>query len=245
MVLVDLPYGTTACAWDCVIPFDTMWSLIHAVVKPSAALVFTAQQPFTSMLASSNIKELRYEWIWEKPQGTNPLNAKVMPLKAHENVLVFYQERPTYNPQTWYSTPYQGFKTRNKKTVGEVYGASAHSVHRDNPEGARYPKSVLRFARETGFHPTQKPVALMEYLIKTYTNPNDTVLDFTMGSGTTGVACAKLNRQFIGIELESKYFDIAHTRMGDVYNNAAFDVATQEINLNPNIHDILSPQGAS
>ena len=213
MVMVDLPYGTTACKWDSIIPLDSLWKQYNRVCKKNAAMVFTAAQPFTAILASSNISNFKYEWIWEKPQGTNPMNAKVMPLKSHENILVFYRKKPTYNPQMWYSTPYTGFVSDSAK-IGEVYGKQ-QSKHRDNPEGSRYPKTVLRYKQEKGLHPTQKPVALLEYLIKTYTNENDTVLDFTMGSGSTGVAAKNLNREFIGIEKDDKYFDIADKRINN------------------------------
>ena len=213
MVLVDLPYGTTACKWDSVIPLNKLWEQYNRICKHDGAMVFTSAQPFTTILASSNIKNLKYEWIWEKPQGTNPMNAKIMPLKSHENILVFYRSKPIYNPQMWKSTPYTGFSSKTSK-IGEVYG-SAKSKHRDNPEGTRYPKTVLKFKQQKGFHPTQKPVDLMEYLIKTYTNEGDTVLDNTMGSGTTGVASLNLNRNFIGIEREEKYFNIAQNRIED------------------------------
>ena len=211
LLLVDLPYGTTACKWDEIIPLDLLWKQYNRICKKTAAMVFTAAQPFTSILATSNIENFRYEWIWEKPQGTNPMNSKIMPLKSHENILIFYRKKPTYNPQMWKSTPYKGFKSDTSK-IGEVYG-SANSKHRDNPEGTRYPKTVLRFKQEKGHHPTQKPVALMEYLIKTYSNENETILDNTMGSGTTGVACANTNRKFVGIEFDEKYFNIAKNRI--------------------------------
>jgi len=211
MVMVDLPYGTTACKWDSIISLDFLWKQYNRICKDDAAMVFTAAQPFTTTLASSNIDNFRYEWIWEKPQGTNPMNAKVMPLKSHENILVFYRSKPTYNPQMWYSTPYSGFSSDVSK-IGEVYG-SQKSKHRDNPEGSRYPKTILKYKQEKGLHPTQKPVGLMEYLIKTYTNEGDIVLDNTMGSGTTGVACMNCNRNFIGIESDKKYFDIAKERI--------------------------------
>ena len=211
MVMVDLPYGTTACKWDSIIPLDFLWEQYNRICKDTAAMVFTAAQPFTTILASSNIQNFKYEWIWEKPQGTNPMNAKVMPLKSHENILVFYRSKPTYNPQMWYSTPYSGFSSDVSK-IGEVYG-SQKSKHRDNPEGSRYPKTILKYKQEKGLHPTQKPVGLMEYLIKTYTNEGDSVLDNTMGSGTTGVACVNCNRNFTGIESDKKYFDIAKERI--------------------------------
>ena len=221
MLMVDLPYGTTACKWDSIIPLDELWKQYNRICKKSAAMVFTAQQPFTTTLASSNLENLRYEWIWEKSQGTNPMNAKVMPLKAHENVLVFYRAKPTYNPQMWLSTPYGGFKSDTAK-IGEVYG-SAQSKHRDNPEGTRYPKSVQKWKQEKGYHPTQKPVSMMEYLIKTYSNEGDTVLDNTMGSGTTGVASIMSKRNFIGIEMDSNYYEIATKRISEVENIATLD----------------------
>ena len=215
MIMADLPYGTTACKWDSIIPLELLWKEFKRVTTDNAAMVFTAQQPFTTALAGSNLADFRYEWIWEKPQGTNPMNAKIMPLKSHENILVFYEKKPIYNPQMWYSTPYTGFSS-NKSKIGEVYG-SAKSKHRDNPEGSRYPKTILKFKQEKGYHPTQKPIALMEYLIKTYTN-EDVVLDPTMGSGTTGVACVNTNRKFIGIELEKEYFDTAKKRIDETNN---------------------------
>lgn len=211
LLLVDLPYGTTACKWDSIIPLKDLWDQYNRICKKNAAMVFTAAQPFTTILGASNIENLRYEWIWEKPQGTNPMNAKIMPLKSHENILVFYRERPVYNPQMWFSTPYSGFSSDNAK-IGEVYG-SAQSKHRDNPEGSRYPKTIIKCKQEKGLHPTQKPVELMEYLIKTYSNPGDVVLDNTMGSGTTGVAAIRTERSFIGIEQEEKYFKIAKDRI--------------------------------
>lgn len=214
MVLCDLPYGTTACKWDIIIPFDKLWEQYNRICKKNAAMVFTSAQPFTTVLANSNLKHFKYEWIWEKPQGTNPMNAKIMPLKSHENILVFYREKPTYNPQMWYSTPYGGFSSETS-TIGEVYG-NAKSKHRDNPEGSRYPKTIIKHKQEKGLHPTQKPVGLMEYLIKTYTNENEVVLDNTMGSGTTGVACMNTNRRFIGMEMDKKYYDIAEKRIKDV-----------------------------
>ena len=211
MVMCDLPYGTTACKWDSIIPLDFLWEQYNRICKENAAMVFTAAQPFTAILASSNIANLRYEWIWEKPQGTNPLNAKIMPLKAHENLLVFYRKKPTYNPQMWYSTPYTGFVSDSAE-IGEVYGKQ-QSKHRNNPSGSRYPKTVLRYKQEKGLHPTQKPVGLMEYMIKTYTNEGETVLDNTMGSGTTGVACVNTNRDFVGIESDENYYNIAVNRL--------------------------------
>lgn len=217
MILCDLPYGATACKWDSIIPLDKLWNEYNRICKETAAMVFTAAQPFTTILASSNLDNFRYEWIWEKPQGTNPMNAKVMPLKSHENILVFYRKKPVYNPQMWYSTPYSGFSSETSR-IGEVYG-SAKSKHKDNPEGTRYPKTVLKYKQEKGLHPTQKPVELMRYLIRTYSNKNNVILDNTMGSGTTGVASILENRNFIGIENDEKYFSIAKERIETTEEN--------------------------
>ncbi len=211
MILADLPYEITAAKFDILIPFEPLWGHYNRIAKEDAAMVFTASQPFTTSLISSNLKNFRYEWIWEKPQGTNPMVAKIQPLKAHENIVVFYRKRPKYNPQMTISTPYGGFKSKQKK-LGEVYG-DLNSKHRDNPEGTRYPKTVLQFKQEKGIHPTQKPVTLMEYLIKTYTNKNDVVLDNCFGSGTTGVAAKKTGRGFIGIELDEQYFKLGSERI--------------------------------
>lgn len=211
LILVDLPYSLVNCQWDNIIPFEPLWEQYNRITKENAAMVFTASQPFTTLLISSNIKNFRYEWIWEKPQGTNPMAAKIMPLKSHENILVFYRKLPTYNPQMWYSNPYGGFKS-STKNIGEAYG-DLKSQHRDNPDGSRYPKTVLQFKQEKGYHPTQKPVPLMEYLIKTYSDEGDTVLDNTMGSGTTGVAAIQCDRKFIGIESNQEYYDIAVKRI--------------------------------
>ena len=217
LLIADLPYGTTACKWDVIIPFQPLWDQLNRVCKRSAAMVFTASQPFTTLLINSNLKNFRYEWIWEKPQGTNPMNAKIMPLKSHENIVVFYRKKPTYNPQMWQSTPYTGFSS-DTSVIGEVYG-SVKSKHRSNPSGTRYPKTIIKCKQEKGYHPTQKPVQLMEYLIKTYSNEGDVILDPCMGSGTTGVAALTLNRQFIGIERDDKYFEIAKQRIANLSTN--------------------------
>ena len=215
MVLADLPYGTTACKWDCPISLLYLWRQYNRIAKANAAMIFTSSLPFTATLANSNLRNLRYEWIWEKNQGTNPLNAKVMPLKAHENVLVFYRRAPVYNPQMGRGTPYKGFCSKTA-FIGEVY-RKRQSRHRDNPSGDRYPKSVLKFKQEKGYHPTQKPVPLCEYLIRTYSNEGDVVLDNTMGSGTTGVACVNTGRNFVGIEIDSAYYCIAEKRIRDAF----------------------------
>ena len=213
MVLTDPPYGTTACKWDSIIPLEPMWEHLKRVIKPNGAIVMTASQPFTTTLIASNMKMFKYCWVWQKQQGTNPMLAKKQPLKVHEDVCLFYQKQPAYIPQMTEGTPYSGFSSENA-TTGEIMGKSK-SIHRHNPTGERYPITVQKFntERKRGGHPTQKPVALMEYLIKTYTNEGETVLDFTMGSGTTGVACKNLNRSFIGIEKDAEYFQLASDRI--------------------------------
>jgi len=211
MILADLPYEMTAAKFDVLIPFDRLWEEYNRIAKETAAMVFTASQPFTTFLINSNLKFFRYEWIWVKPQGTNPMVAKLQPLKAHENIVVFYRKKPIYNPQMTLSTPYSSFNSK-KKNIGEVYG-DLKSKHRDNPEGTRYPKTVLQFKQEKGLHPTQKPVPLMEYLIRTYTNEGDVVLDNVFGSGTSGVAAKKSGRSFIGIERDESYFKIGSERI--------------------------------
>ena len=216
MILCDLPYGTTACKWDVVIPFEDLWNQYNRIAKENAAIVLTAAQPFTSLLVASNINMFRYEWIWEKPQGTNPLNAKVMPLKSHENVLVFSKKRPKYFPQMEEGKPYGGFVSKDGATIGEVY-ANQKSMHKEN-HGTRYPKTIRRFKQEKGLHPTQKPVDLFEYMIRTYTQEGDLVLDNCIGSGTTAIAAIKSKRDYIGIDKEDKYYRICVDRINE-YNS--------------------------
>ena len=217
LVLTDLPYGITACKWDTPIDLAEMWKQLNRVCKERAAMVFTAAQPFTAALIMSNPRNFKYEWIWEKPQGTNPLNAKIMPLKNHENVCVFYRKAPTYNAQMTQGTPYSGFSS-DSATIGEVYG-SRKSKHRDNPEGTRYPKTVQPFAQQrTGLHPTQKPVAMMQYFIRTYSNSGELVLDITAGSSTTAVAAIRENRHFIMIEEGQAYYEVSCNRIDEELN---------------------------
>ena len=216
MVLCDLPYGqlgTTACKWDNVIPFEPLWEQYKRVIKDNGAIVLTASQPFTSALVMSNPSWFRYEWIWGKNLATGHLNAKKMPLKEHENIIVFYNKLPTYNPQFTKGEPY----IKKSSSDGSIYrkGIGGHTTENS---GNRYPKSIITMtnaSRKNKLHPTQKPVALLEYLIKTYTNEGETVLDNCMGSGSTGVACVNLNRSFIGIEMDDKYFEIASKRIND------------------------------
>ena len=211
MVLADPPYGTTACKWDSIIPLEPMWEQLKRVIKPNGAIVMTASQPFTSALVMSNLKMFRQALVWKKNVASNFLNANRMHLCRHEDVLIFYGRRPAFNKQ-YGSGPAYIMRRNGADDTGDCYGAIGKRADTLN-NGKRNPISVLEFDREVGLHPTQKPVALMEYLIKTYTNEGETVLDFTMGSGSTGVACKNTGRNFIGIELDENYFNIAKDRI--------------------------------
>lgn len=214
LILCDLPYGTTRNKWDSIVPLQELWAHYRRICR--GAIVLTAQTPFDKVLGASNLGMLRYEWIWEKTTATGHLNASKMPMKAHENVLVFYDGLPTYNPQKTTGHPRKVSTSAHKRNSSKSsnYGDAALSTY-DSTE--RYPRSVLVFAtdkQKAALHPTQKPVALMEYLIRTYTNEGDVVMDNCMGSGTTGVACANTGRKFVGIERDEKYFEIAKERIG-------------------------------
>jgi DNA modification methylase len=227
-IITDPPYGTTACKWDSVIDFDLMWEQLNRIIKPNGAIVLFGSEPFSSALRMSNIKNYKYDWIWDKINGSNFLNAKRQPLRSSENISVFYKKQCTYNPQ---------LIDREKKNIrdpkkeygsgkGTVYGNTKPNFMfnqgREIPLTKGYPKNMISInnkEKETHpskvLHPTQKPVTLMEYLIKTYTNENETVLDFTMGSGSTGVAAKNTNRNFIGIEKDDNYFEIAKKRINE------------------------------
>lgn len=208
-ILCDLPYGTTQNKWDSVISLDKLWEQYKRVIKDNGAIVLFAQTPFDKVLGCSNLSWLRYEWIWKKENGTGFLNAKKAPLKIHENVLVFYKNKPTYNPQM--RKGYKPYENKNG-TYSKNYGCQKDVITISN--GERYPIDILEFSRDKQkLHPTQKPIALIEFLIKTYTNEGDIVLDNCMGSGTTGVACINTNRKFIGIELNEDYYAIANERI--------------------------------
>tara|TARA_Y100001938_G_C8042374_1_gene406853 strand:+ start:586 stop:1323 length:738 start_codon:yes stop_codon:yes gene_type:complete len=213
MVLCDLPYGTTNCKWDSILPLDKLWEHYNRVTKKNGAIVLTAAQPFTSVLISSNLKNFKYTWVWEKSKATGYLNAKRMPMRAHEDVCVFYRKPPLYNPQMWQSTPYNKGKAHRPT---DVYGSQVATLVK-NDTGLRYPRSVQYFktAESEGkvYHPTQKPLTLFEYLIKTYTNEGDVVLDNCLGAGTTAIAAIRNNRKYIGIELEKEYYDISCERV--------------------------------
>lgn len=215
MILCDLPYGTTACKWDVVIPFEPLWTQYERVIKDNGAIVLFGSEPFSSLLRNSSLGTYRYDWIWEKERGTGHLNAKKMPMKSHETVSVFYSQQPTYIPQNLIIGEFKN--DRPAKSTGKPSDLFGAEKRIGTSSAGNYPLSVLKFRRDnygnSNFHPTQKPVALLEYLIKTYTNPGETVLDNTMGSGSTGVAAVNTGRNFIGIEKESKYFDIAKARI--------------------------------
>lgn len=207
-IITDLPYGTTACKWDEIIPFEPMWEQVKRICK--GVFVTTASQPFTSKLVMSNLDWFRYEWVWEKSKATGYLDARRKPLKAHENICIFSENGHIYNPQFTKGKPY----TNHHKPgdTGDVYGEVNKYSFKN--EGTRFPRTIVGFVHvQEPVHPTQKPVALYEYLIRTYTNECDTVLDITMGSGTTGVACVQTGRNFIGIEIDPDYFAIAEKRI--------------------------------
>jgi site-specific DNA-methyltransferase (adenine-specific) len=241
MILCDLPYGTTACKWDNVIPFEPLWEQYKRIIKDNGAIVLFGIQPFTSLLISSNIKNFKYEWIWEKQKASNFMGAKYQPLKYHENICVFSQGSHNYYPQRYKVLELEDIKAMNDKELKSLFETrdydrfghvdrrktlnnnTTNKEHLGNSiirtrsadDGYRNPKSVIKINKSINknIHPTEKPVALLEYLIKPYTNENETVLDNCMGSGSTGVACVNTNRNFIGIELDENYFNIAKERI--------------------------------
>lgn len=214
MILCDLPYGTTACKWDLVIPFDKLWEQYERIIKDNRAIALTSSQPFTTDLINSNRDIFKYEMIWDKNKGCQPALAKIQPMKSHENILVFGKGKLLYNPQMSIGTPYErnnnGYKKDNNHKLG------LKPIVQKN-EGVRYPKTILMYPKEwsaqTLLTPTQKPVALFEYLIKTYTNEGDTVLDNCAGSGTTAIACINTKRNYILMEKEQRYFDMINKRI--------------------------------
>ena len=205
MILTDPPYSITACKWDSIIPLEPMWEQLKRIIKPNGAVVMTAAQPFTTTLIASNMKMFKYCWVWKKSKPTGHLNAKKQPLRTYEDVVVFYDSQCIYNPQGIKPTDKVVSRT-NRGNYGECSKTTRQTV-------TNYPRNIVEFPSIDGVHQTQKPVALMEYLIKTYTNEGETVLDFTAGSFTTGVACMNLNRKFIGIEMDDKYFEIGKNRI--------------------------------
>ena len=210
MILCDLPYGTTRNKWDVIIPFEALWERYNHIIKKNGGIALFCDGLFMAELMQSNKKMWRYNLIWDKQRGSDFLNANVKPLKCHEEISIFYKKKPTYNKQLWYSTPYKLTKNGN---LSDNYG-NRKTAYTESLNGARNPLSILSYSKNgSRLHPTQKPVELCEYLIKTYTNENGVVLDNFMGSGTTGVACVNTNRNFIGMELDENYFNIAKDRI--------------------------------
>lgn len=227
MILCDLPYQKTQCSWDSMLPMDLLWGGYDHIIKDNGAIVLFGQEPFSSKMRMSNLKDYKYDWIWRKPRGTGHLNVKRQPMRDFENIMVFYKKQCTYNPQYTKGEPYSALKGGKISKISEAgvttYGKFMNGAeYRNDNNGFRYPKQVIEFGvvERNTLHPTQKPVELCEYLIKTYTNEGDTILDNCMGSGTTGVAAINLNRNFIGIELDKKYFEIAKERIENAMNEA-------------------------
>ena len=223
LILTESPYATTKNKWDSIIPFEPMWEHLKRIIKPKGVIVLFAQTPFDKILGASNIAMLKYEWVWFKNRPTGHLNSKFAPLKSHENILVFTKGSTSFVKNTKNSSAYnpQGLVAClkvNKRTKGNGNYDEVNNKMENVALFENYPKSVLSFKVEVGLHPTQKPVDLLEYLIKTYTQEGETVLDFTMGSGSTGVACVNTNRNFIGIELDENYFNIAESRINQALN---------------------------
>lgn len=225
LVLTDIPYGTTKCRWDSIIPFNKMWNCLENITYDNTPICLFGKEPFSSNLRLSNLENFKYDWVWNKENSTNFMLAKKRPLNPLELVSVFYKKQPTYNPQRRPKTiSYDGTRTSESdkkinKQNSEILGNFSRRRYYED-DGTRYPIQLITFNSQANecnnsnrYHPTQKPVVLLEYFIKTYTNPGDIVLDFTMGSGSTGVACKNLGRSFVGIELEHKYFEIAKKRI--------------------------------
>ncbi len=211
LVLCDLPYSSTRNTWDCLIPFDELWVHYKRIIKDNGAIILFCDGMFTAKLLLSNPKMWRYNLVWDKQRGCDFLNANVKPLKCHEDIAVFYKKKPTYNKQFWYSEPYK--RTKNS-SLSTNYGFR-NEAFSESEDGRRNPLSILSFPRDSSrLHPTQKPIALLEWLIKTYSNEGDLVLDNCCGSGSTGVACINTNRRFLGIELDKEYLRIAEERLG-------------------------------
>jgi site-specific DNA-methyltransferase (adenine-specific) len=210
-IITDPPYGTTACKWDSVIPFEPMWAELKRIIKPNGAIVLFSSQPFTSALITSNLKNYKYNWVWNKKAFSNQMMAKFQPLRITEDICVFNSK--IYNPQNLIKI--NKITKQGSKITDNIGGGVRKKEYLQ--EYTNYPKNLIEYSKDRpSQHPTQKPVALIEYLINTYTQENETVLDFTMGSGTTGVACKSLNRNFIGIELDEGYYNIAKQRIGDI-----------------------------
>ena len=231
MILTDPPFGTTKCSWDSVIPFEPMWNELNRIIKPNGCVLLFAQTPFDKVLGASNINMLKYEWVWEKTAATGHLNAKKMPMKAHENILVFYSKLPNYYPIKTTGHVRKSSTADRGRLESEVYGSESGVTTYDSTE--RYPRSVLKFSsdkQKSNLHPTQKPVALLEYLIKTYTQEGETVLDFTAGSMSTAIACINTNRNGIMIEKDEHYFKVGSDRVSQALQELGDDRVKQVLN---------------
>lgn len=216
MIFCDLPYGTTQNKWDSVIPLDKLWSEYERIIKDNGVIVLTAAQPFTSALVMSNPKMFKYEWIWQKTKCSGHLNAKKMPLRQHESVLIFYKKPPTYNPQGLIDGEFNNSRPAQEGGIVKNYGKERYT--KEISKKGNYPKTIQEFANPSGaghLHPTMKPLSLIEYMIKTYTNEGDLILDNTCGSGTTGLGAKNLGRNYIMMEQDPKYFEIAKARVGE------------------------------
>jgi len=215
-IICDLPYGTTACKWDSTLPLDRLWNEYKRVLKPNGVILLTASQPFTTVLIGNDLKMFKYNLVWDKVAVTNPMLAKKQPMRCHEDVLIFYDKQPTYNPQMRVGVKWS--RAGKKQHTTDTLGQSKLFNNGSDESEMKYPKSIITFSnadKTKNEHPTQKPIDLMEWLIKTYTNEGDMVLDNTMGSGTTNLACIKLNRKSIGIEKEKQYYDVAIRRASE------------------------------
>ena len=225
MILADLPYGTTQNKWDSLIPLDKLWSEYERIIKDNGAIVLTAAQPFTSALVMSNPKMFKYEWIWQKTKCSGHLNAKKMPLRQHESVLIFYKKLPTYKPQGLIDGEFNNSRPAQGSGIVKNYGKERYT--KEISKKGNYPKTIQEFANPSGaghLHPTMKPLSLIEYMIKTYTNEGGIVLDNVAGSGTTGEACINLNRDFILIEKEQNYYEVIKERVGKIFKNYGLDL---------------------
>lgn len=227
MILCDLPYGTTACKWDTVIPFDPLWIQYNRIIKKNGAIVLFGSEPFSSHLRLSNLSCYKNDWIWKKSIPKGHLNSKKYPMRIYENISVFCKNTPVYNPQMFQSKPMNSYYKSGGNGKDSIYGKMQTVEAKTLNRTERFPQDIIQFSElpnnsKKRFHPTQKPVALLEYLIRTYTNIGQTVLDNCMGSGSTGVACINTDRKFIGIEKDDKYFEIAKNRINDFLNKKEY-----------------------
>lgn len=217
-IICDLPYGATNCKWDSVIPFEPLWFEYERLIKDNGAIVLFGNEPFSSLLRTSNLKLYRYDWVWEKTKATGFQNSKIQPMRKYENISIFYKHKPTYNPQGLIEKQDKKTNVRSGNIKNE-HSFNTYKGKKPSAEYTNYPTNIIKFKNASGkghLHPTKKPLELIEYLVKTYTNENETILDNTMGSGTTMLACKKLNRNGIGIEMDEDYFNIAKNRINDL-----------------------------